>query len=139
MILIEGDTMESLVKKYISKLSSYKDTLGSIFVSSNKTITIVALVYILIALLPFISAYILLLFEFFYHDVYDIDRMIKLGSTVIGESATGFVLFILGLVTNGDKMVNNRIANNSSIMDKYLKDNNLQVKQYTEEENTGKK
>lgn len=131
--------MESLVKKYISKLSSYKDTLGSIFVSSNKTITIVALVYILIALLPFISAYILLLFEFFYHDVYDIDRMIKLGSTVIGESATGFVLFILGLVTNGDKMVNNRIANNSSIMDKYLKDNNLQVKQYTEEENTGKK
>ena len=139
MILIESDTMESLVKKYISKLSSYKDTLGSIFVSSNKTITIVALVYILIALLPFISAYILLLFEFFYHDVYDIDRMIKLGSTVIGESATGFVLFILGLVTNGDKMVNNRIANNSSIMDKYLKDNNLQVKQYTEEENTGKK
>lgn len=131
--------MESLVKKYISKLSSYKDTLGSIFVSSNKTITLVALVYILIALLPFISAYILLLFEFFYHDVYDIDRMIKLGSTVIGESATGFVLFILGLVTNGDKMVNNRIANNSSIMDKYLKDNNLQVKQYTEEENTGKK
>lgn len=131
--------MESLVKKYISKLSSYKDTLGSIFVSSNRTITIVALVYILIALLPFISAYILLLFEFFYHDVYDIDRMIKLGSTVIGESATGFVLFILGLVTNGDKMVNNRIANNSSIMDKYLKDNNLQVKQYTEEENTGKK
>lgn len=131
--------MESIVKKYISKLSSYKDTLGSIFVSSNKTITIVALVYILIALLPFISAYILLLFEFFYHDVYDIDRMIKLGSTVIGESATGFVLFILGLVTNGDKMVNNRIANNSSIMDKYLKDNNLQVKQYTEEENTGKK
>lgn len=131
--------MEAIVKKFISKLSSYKDSLGSIFVSSSKTIKIVAILYIIIALLPFITAYIFLLLEFFYHDMYDIDRTIKLGSTIIGDSATGFVLFILGLVTNGEKMVNNKIASNSSIMDKYLKDNNLQVKSYTEEQNTGKK
>lgn len=131
--------MEAIVKKFISKLSSYKDSLGSIFVSSSKTIKIVAILYIIIALLPFITAYIFLLLEFFYHDMYDIDRTIKLGSTIIGDSATGFVLFILGLVTNGEKMINNKIASNSSIMDKYLKDNNLQVKSYTEEQNTGKK
>nr|DAU80883.1 MAG TPA: hypothetical protein [Caudoviricetes sp.] len=131
--------MESIVKKYLSKLSNYKDTLGSIFVSSDKTIKIVAFVYILLALLPFITAYIFLIFEFFYHDMYDVDRLIKLGSTIISDSATGFVLFILGLVTNGEKMVNNKIASNSSIMNKYLKDNNLQVKPYTEEQNTGKK
>ena len=131
--------MESIVKKYLSKLSNYKDTLGSIFVSSDKTIKIVAFVYILLALLPFITAYIFLLFEFFYHDMYDVDRLIKLGSTIISDSTTGFVLFILGLVTNGEKMVNNKIASNSSIMNKYLKDNNLQVKPYTEEQNTGKK
>ena len=131
--------MESIVKKYLSKLSNYKDTLGSIFVSSSKTIKIVAVVYILLALLPFITAYIFLIFEFFYHDMYDVDRLIKLGSTIISDSATGFVLFILGLVTNGEKMVNNKIASNSSIMNKYLKDNNLQVKPYTEDQNTGKK
>lgn len=131
--------MGSIVKKYLSKLSNYKDTLGSIFVSSDKTIKIVAFVYILLALLPFITAYIFLIFEFFYHDMYDVDRLIKLGSTIISDSATGFVLFILGLVTNGEKMVNNKIASNSSIMNKYLKDNNLQVKPYTEEQNTGKK
>lgn len=131
--------MESIVKKYLSKLSNYKDTLGSIFVSSDKTIKIVAFVYILLALLPFITAYIFLIFEFFYHDMYDVDRLIKLGSTIISDSATGFVLFILGLVTNGEKMVNNKIASNSSIMNKYLKDNNLQVKPYTEDQNTGKK
>lgn len=131
--------MESIVRKYLSKLSSYKDSLGSIFVSSSKTIKVVAIVYILLALLPFITAYIFLIFEFFYHDMYDVDRLIKLGSTIISDSATGFVLFILGLVTNGEKMVNNKIASNSSIMNKYLKDNNLQVKPYTEEQNTGKK
>ena len=131
--------MESIVRKYLSKLSNYKDTLGSIFVSSSKTIKVVAIVYILLALLPFITAYIFLIFEFFYHDMYDVDRLIKLGSTIISDSATGFVLFILGLVTNGEKMVNNKIASNSSIMNKYLKDNNLQVKPYTEEQNTGKK
>lgn len=131
--------MESIIKKYLAKLSSYKDSLGSIFVSSGKTFKIVAILYIIFALLPFVTAYIFLLFEFFYHDMYDIDRMIKLGSTIIGDSATGFVLFILGLVTNGEKMVNNKIASNSSIMNKYLKDNNLQVTPYTEEQNTGKK
>ena len=131
--------MESIVKKYLSKLSNYKDSLGSIFVSSSKTIKIVAVIYILLALLPFITAYVFLMFEFLYHDTYDIDRLIKLGSTIIGDSATGFVLFILGLVTNGEKMITNKIAGNSSIMNKYLKDNNLQVKPYTEEQNTGKK
>ena len=131
--------MESIVRKYLSKLSNYKDTLGSIFVSSSKTIKVVAIVYILLALLPFITAYVFLMFEFLYHDMYDIDRLIKLGSTIISDSATGFVLFILGLVTNGEKMITNKIAGNSSIMNKYLKDNNLQVKPYTEEQNTGKK
>ena len=99
--------MESIIKKYLAKLSSYKDSLGSIFVSSSKTIKVVAIVYILLALLPFITAYIFLIFEFFYHDMYDIDRLIKLGSTIISDSATGFVLFILGLVTNGEKMITN--------------------------------
>lgn len=131
--------METIIKKYLSKLSSYKDSLGAIFVSSSRTIKIVAIVYILLALLPFITAYIFLIIEFFYHDMYDVDRLIKLGSTIISDSATGFVLFILGLVTNGEKMINNKIAGNSSIMNKYLKDNNLQVKPYTEEQNTGKK
>lgn len=131
--------METIIKKYLSKLSSYKDSLGAIFVSSSRTIKIVAIIYILLALLPFITAYIFLMFEFFYHDMYDVDRLIKLGSTIISDSATGFVLFILGLVTNGEKMINNKIAGNSSIMNKYLKDNNLQVKPYTEEQNTGKK
>ena len=131
--------METIIKKYLDKLSNYKDSLGSIFVSSSKTIKIVAIVYILLALLPFITAYVFLMFEFLYHDMYDIDRLIKLGSTIISDSATGFVLFILGLVTNGEKMITNKIAGNSSIMNKYLKDNNLQVKPYTEAQNTGKK
>ena len=131
--------MESIIKKYLAKLSSYKDSLGSIFVSSSRTIKVVAIVYILLALLPFITAYIFLMFEFLYHDMYDIDRLIKLGSTIISDSATGFVLFILGLVTNGEKMITNKIAGNSSIMNKYLKYNNLQVRPYTEEQNTGKK
>ena len=131
--------METIIKKYLAKLSSYKDSLGSIFVSSSRTIKIVAIVYILLALLPFITAYVFLMFEFLYHAMYDIDRLIKLGSTIISDSATGFVLFILGLVTNGEKMITNKIAGNSSIMNKYLKDNNLQVKPYTEVQNTGKK
>lgn len=131
--------METIIKKYLAKLSNYKDSLGSIFVSSSKTIKIVAVIYILLALLPFITAYVFLMFEFLYHGMYDIDRLIKLGSTIIGDSATGFVLFILGLVTNGEKMITNKIAGNSSIMNKYLKDNNLQVKPYTEVQNTGKK
>lgn len=131
--------MADILKKYISKMGSYKDTLGSLFVSSGSSFKIVAIIYILFALLPFVTAYVFLLFEFFIHGMYDIDRLIKLGSTIISDSATAFVLFILGLVTNGEKMVNNKIASNSTIMNKYLKTNNLQVKPYTEEQNTGKK
>lgn len=131
--------MADILKKYISKMGGCKDTLGALFVSSGSSFKIVAIIYILFALLPFVTAYIFLLFEFFIHGMYDIDRLIKLGSTIISDSATAFVLFILGLVTNGEKMVNNKIANNSTIMNKYLKNNNLQVKPYTEEQNTGKK
>lgn len=131
--------MADILKKYISKMGGYKDTIGALFVSSGSSFKIVAIIYILFALLPFVTAYIFLLFEFFIHGMYDIDRLIKLGSTIISDSATAFVLFILGLVTNGEKMVNNKIANNSTIMNKYLKNNNLQVKPYTEEQNTGKK
>lgn len=131
----------SIFDKFVTSLTRYKDNLGATIMSFSRPIKIIMIVYITMAILPFIAAYAFLMIDAIYHNHADIDRFIKLGSTIIGEPAVSFVTFILGLCINGEKMINKRISEDSRIMKSYIKRNNIviQAKAYTDEDNAGKK
>ena len=128
----------SLQKTVTSKLLSYCSTLGSSILSISNPIKLVVGLYVLVGILPFIAAFIFLMINAV-NGKPDIDEFIKLGSTLIGESAISFVTFILGLCIDGKALINNHISKDPKIMNNFLKANNMTVVKYTEEENKGTK
>lgn len=128
----------SLQKTVTSKLISYCSTLGSSILSISNPIKAVVGLYVLVGILPFIAAFIFLMINAV-NGKPDIDEFIKLGSTLIGESAISFVTFILGLCIDGKALLNNHISKDPKIMNNFLKANNMTVVKYTEEENKGTK
>lgn len=128
----------SLQKTVTSKLISYCSTLGSSILSISNPIKLVVGLYVLVGILPFIAAFIFLMINAV-NGKPDIDEFIKLGSTLIGESAISFVTFILGLCIDGKALINNHISKDPKIMNNFLKANNMTVVKYTEEENKGTK
>lgn len=131
----------SILDKVLSSLNKYKDNIAVTIISFNKPIKIIMAMYVTMAILPFIAAFVFLMINALQHGSADIDRFIKLGSTIIGEPAVSFVTFILGLCINGEKMINKRISEDNRIMKSYMKRNNIVVKAqaYTDEDNAGKK
>ena len=128
----------SLQKTVTSKLLSYCSTLGSSILSISNPIKAVVGLYVLVGILPFIAAFIFLMINAV-NGKPDIDEFIKLGSTLIGESAISFVTFILGLCIDGKALINNHISKDPKIMNNFLKANKMTVVKYTEEENKGTK
>ena len=128
----------SLQKTVTSKLISYCSTLGSSILSISNPIKLVVGLYVLVGILPFIAAFVFLMINAV-NGKPDIDEFIKLGSTLIGESAISFVTFILGLCIDGKALINNHISKDPKIMNNFLKANNMTVVKYTEEENKGAK
>lgn len=128
----------SLQKTVTSKLISYCSTLGSSILSISNPIKLVVGLYVLVGILPFIAAFVFLMINAV-NGKPDIDEFIKLGSTLIGESAISFVTFILGLCIDGKALINNHISKDPKIMNNFLKANNMTVVKYTEEENKGTK
>lgn len=127
--------------RILDSIYRYTNTLGATIISFGRPIKIIVGLYIAMAVLPFIAAFIFLMIQAIMYGHPDIDRFIKLGSTIIGEPAISFVTFILGLCINGDKMLKNKIASDDSIMKSYMKKNNIvvQAKPYTDQDNIGKK
>ena len=128
----------SVQKTVTSKLISYCSTLGSSILSISNPIKLVVGLYVLVGILPFIAAFVFLMINAV-NGKPDIDEFIKLGSTLIGESAISFVTFILGLCIDGKALINNHISKDPKIMNNFLKANNMTVVKYTEEENKGTK
>lgn len=128
----------SLQKTVTSKLISYCSTLGSSILSASNPIKLVVGLYVLVGILPFIAAFVFLMINAV-NGKPDIDEFIKLGSTLIGESAISFVTFILGLCIDGKALINNHISKDPKILNNFLKANNMTVVKYTEEENKGTK
>lgn len=128
----------SLQKTVISKLLSYCSTLGSSILSVSNPIKVAVGLYLIIGVLPFIVAFVFLMINAI-NGQPDIDRFIKLGSTLIGDSAVSFVTFILGLCIDGKSLINNHISKNPKIMSSFLKANNMTVVKYTDKENEGTK
>lgn len=128
----------SLQKTVASKLLSYCSTLGSSILSASNPIKLVVGLYVLVGILPFIAAFVFLMINAVNGNP-DIDKFIKLGSTLIGESSISFVTFILGLCIDGKALINNHISKDPKIMNNFLKANNMTVVKYTEEENKGTK
>lgn len=128
----------SLQKTVTTKLLYYCSTLGSSIISVGNPIKIAVGIYVLVGILPFIAAFVFLMINAI-NGKPDIDEFIKLGSTLIGESAISFVMFILGLCIDGKSLINNHISKNPKIMNSFLKANNMTVVKYTDEENEGTK
>lgn len=128
----------SIVKEIFEKSGKYVNMLGSTVISIGNPIKVAVGLYLIIGILPFLAAFIFLTIQAL-NGQPDVDEYIKLGSTVIGESAISFVTFLLGLCVDGKEMVNKRISKNSNIMNNYLEANNLKVIKYTEEQNKGTK
>lgn len=126
----------SIVQKVLENSGKYVNSIGSTIISIGNPIKVAVGLYLIFGTLPFIAAFIFLMIQAI-NGQPNIEELIKLGSTVIGESAISFVTFLLGLCVDGKTMVNNRIAKDPKIMNSYLKSNNLKVIKYTDDQNKG--
>jgi hypothetical protein len=133
-----------LMKRYNSflrSLSGYTDTIGATILAFKNPIKIIVAIYIVMAILPFVAAFVFLMIQAIVYNHPDVDKFIKLGATIIGEPAISFVTFILGLCINGEKMLNKKISEDDSIMKSYMKRNNIiiQARPYNDQDDIGKK
>ena len=94
--------MFKILSGYLSHLNNYAKRAG-IFATELKTPFLWILgIYVTLAILPFIAAFVFLMITAIVKDKPDIDAFIKLGSTIISAPAITFVAFIAGFIIDNN-------------------------------------